>query len=84
MADTPMVTGLQLCHSDNFIPISPEILKWRVATPYRELVGSLMYLAVTTCPDIAFTVRQLSPFLDCYTSNHWSVAMRILRYLKGT
>ena len=83
-ADTPMIAGLQLCCPDNSAPESPKILKWRVAMPYRELMGSLMYIAVATRPDIAFTVRRLSSFFDCYTPDHWSAAMHIFRYLKGT
>ena len=83
-ADTPMVTGLQLRHPDDSAPKPPEVLKWRQQTLYRELVGSLMYLAIATRPDIAFAVSQLSSFLDCYTPDHWSAAVHILRYLKGT
>jgi len=47
-ADTPMVTGLQLRHPDDSAPKPPEVLKWRQQTLYRELVGSLIYLAVAT------------------------------------
>jgi hypothetical protein len=82
--DTPMVAGLQLRRPDPSAPEPPEVLKWRLQTPYRELVGSLMYLAVATRPDIAFAVGRLSSFLNCYTPDHWSAAVRVLRYLKGT
>jgi hypothetical protein len=83
-ADTPMIAGLQLRRPDDSAPVAPEIIKWRQQTPYRELVGSLMYLAVATRPDIAFAVGRLSSFLDCYTPEHWSAAVRVLRYLKGS
>lgn len=43
-----------------------------------------MYLAVATWPDIAFVVGHLSSFLDCYTLDHWSAAVHVLHYLKGT
>lgn len=49
--------------------------------PYRELIGSLMYLAVATRPDIAFPVAYLSQFNDCFNNEHWETAKRILRYL---
>lgn len=52
--------------------------------PYRELIGSLMYLAIGTRPDIAFAVNFLSQFNNCYTRDHWAARKRILRYLKGT
>jgi hypothetical protein len=53
-------------------------------TPYRELVGSLNYLAVTTRPDIAYAVGRLASFLNCYREEHWAAAIRVLRYVKGT
>jgi hypothetical protein len=52
--------------------------------PYRELIGSLMYLAIATRPDIAFAVGYLSRFLDRPTRKLWSAANRVLKYLKGT
>jgi hypothetical protein len=79
-----MVAGLQLHCPDESAPEAPEVVKWRLQTPYRELVGSLMYLTVATQPDIAFAVGQLSSFLDHYTLDHWSAAIHVLHYLKGT
>lgn len=52
--------------------------------PYRELIGSLMYLAVAIRPDIAFAVSSLSQFNDCHDETHWNSAKRVLCYLKGT
>lgn len=54
------------------------------STPYRQLVGCLMYVAIGTRPDIAYAVNKLSSFMDCYTSVHWHAALRVVRYLKGT
>jgi transposase InsO family protein len=83
-ADTPMVAGLQLRRPDKATLTSPEIVEWAERTPYRKLVGSLMYLAVATRPDISYAVSRLSTFLDCYSPEHWAAAIRVLRYLKGT
>lgn len=52
--------------------------------PYRELIGSLMYLSVGTRPDIAHAVSSLNQFNDCHTKTHWEAAKRVLRYLKET
>lgn len=52
--------------------------------PYRELIGSLMYLAVCSRPDIAHAVSYLSQFNNCYNYTHWAAAKRVLRYLSGT
>lgn len=55
-----------------------------VTFPYREAVGSLMFLAIGTRPDIAFAVSLVSRFLDCAAPIHVTAVKRILKYLKGT
>ena len=52
--------------------------------PYREMVGSLMYLMVSTRPDIAFAVGAVSRFASCYRAIHFTACKHILRYAKGT
>lgn len=52
--------------------------------PYRQAVGSLMYLAVATRPDLAFVVSFCSQFLDKSKKHHWLMIKRVLKYLKGT
>ncbi|KAL7724406.1 hypothetical protein ACLKA6_008753 [Drosophila palustris] len=52
--------------------------------PYQNIIGALMFLAVTTRPDIAYAVSFLSQFNANYNGEHWKAAKRILRYLNGT
>lgn len=52
--------------------------------PYRELIGSLMYLAVGTRADIAYSVGIASRFLENPTIVHEKAAKRILKYIKNT
>ena len=51
---------------------------------YASLIGSLMYAAVATRPDIAYAVYRLAS----YTANpdiiHWTAVKHVLRYLIGT
>jgi hypothetical protein len=54
--DTPMVAGLQLQRPNKNEPIPTEIAAWIAKTPYRSLVGSLMYLSVATHSDISYAV----------------------------
>lgn len=54
------------------------------AFPYREAVGSLMYLATATRPDIAFAVNNASRHLQDPRSCHWTAVKRIFKYVKGT
>lgn len=52
--------------------------------PYRELIGCLMYLMVTSRPDICAAVSYFAGFQCGATEEHWVHLKRILRYLKGT
>lgn len=52
--------------------------------PYQNLIGALMYLAVTTRPDITYAVSYLSQFNTNFDVEHWKAAKRVLRYIKGT
>jgi hypothetical protein len=52
--------------------------------PYRELVGSLMYISLGSRPDITFTVSYLSQFLDKPTESLWKAGKKVIRYLKET
>lgn len=52
--------------------------------PYKEAVGSLLYAATHTRPDISFSVNCLSRYMDNPSPDHWSAVKRVFRYLKGT
>jgi hypothetical protein len=51
---------------------------------YSQIIGSLMYLASTTRPDISFAVSKLSRFSSNPGTDHWRGIDRVMRYLKGT
>ena len=51
---------------------------------YRSLVGSLLYLANQTRPDIMFTVNILSRHMNAPTNQHWVCGKQFLRYLQGS
>lgn len=75
---TPIETG----HSLN----KPEVLEGDILTgiPYAEAVGSLMYCALATRPDLAQSLSILSKYNSCPREQHWQGVKRVLRYLKGT
>jgi len=51
---------------------------------YQSMIGSLMYAATATRPDIAHATHFLGQFSSQPTTTHLAAAKRILRYLKGT
>lgn len=52
--------------------------------PYREAIGSLMFLTIVSRPDITYAVNFLSRYLNKYNGGHWQAVKRIFKYLKGT
>ncbi|KAL7147678.1 hypothetical protein ABFS83_06G123400 [Erythranthe nasuta] len=52
--------------------------------PYANAIGSVMYLMVSTRPDIAYYVSCLSRYMYNPGLPHWEALKWLLRYLKGT
>lgn len=51
---------------------------------YSTLVGGLLSLATTTCPDIAYATGALSGFMHKPDMAHWRDAKYVLRYMSGS
>jgi hypothetical protein len=51
---------------------------------YSQIIGSLMYLASATRPDIAYAVSKLSQFVSNPGSEHGRALEQVMRYLVGT
>ena len=79
---TPMMPGLHL--SKDNCPKTDAEKKEMKSLSYINAVGSLMYLAVATRPDIAFTVGVLARFSTNPGKTHWNAVKHLMRYLKGT
>ncbi|KAL0462187.1 UNVERIFIED_CONTAM: putative mitochondrial protein [Sesamum latifolium] len=52
------------------------------ATMYRKLVGSLIYLTLTS-PDISFAIGVMSRYMQNPKKSHLEAVRRILRYVKS-
>ena len=79
-----METNMRLTVEDTDTDRRKEVPANSKLFPYRELFGSLMYLTTCTRPDIAFSVGQLSRYVQSPTQQHIGAAKRVLRYLIGT
>jgi hypothetical protein len=51
---------------------------------FMEIVGTLLYAAISTRPDIAHAVGQLTQHMQAPLRRHAVAAERVLRYLAGT
>lgn len=63
---------------------NPKIETSVINVPYREAIGSLLYLAGTTRLDITYAVNVLSRQQNNPTEEDWRCVKRIFRYLQGT
>lgn len=81
-ASTPLDPGIKISKKDCLGTHEEKEEMSRV--PYRELVGSLMYLAQSTRPDIAYATSKLSQYNSNPGKAHWHQAKHVLRYLRKT
>ena len=82
----PVSTPLDLgCHLDFTQQPATDVERLgMVDIPYRSAIGSLMYLATCTRPDLSAAVSELSKFGQNPGVVHWEGVKRVLRYLSGT
>ncbi|KAK2969837.1 hypothetical protein RJ640_000654 [Escallonia rubra] len=71
----PAETGVELRVDSNRKSVDP--------TLYKSMVGSLRYLTFTR-PDITYAVGLVSRYMERPKQDHFNVAKRILRYVRGT
>lgn len=51
---------------------------------YMSMVGSLLYAAMITRPDISYAVQALGRHLQATGEEHFAAAKRVMRYLQGS
>ena len=74
---TPADTNVKLVNDDGISkPVDP--------VKYQSMVGSLLYAAIATRPDIAQALGAVSKYNFCPTESHLTAVKRIFYYLKGT
>ena len=78
----PMDPSAPLSKSQSPVKLD-DIAKMR-NVPYREAVGSLMYAAMGTRPDITFTMSTVAQYSDNLGWKHWEAVKKNFRYLSGT
>src|SRR5882724_2311928 len=82
----PVTTPLDphIVLSKDLGPTSEEEKIWMKKIPYLTAVGSIIYAATATCPDVAYAIQHLSQF-NCNPGNaHWTTAQHVIWYLYAT
>ena len=69
-ASTPMDVNLKLSNDEG------DLLE------DQRLIGKLLYLIIT-CPDLSYSMNELSQFLVQPRTPHMVAAQRVLQYIKG-
>ncbi len=83
-AQTRQPTGATLSLTTDSQMTNEDCQQLKDHASYRALIGSLLYLALATRPDIAHPVAELARHVSNPTDDHWLGLKRILRYLCGT
>ena len=74
---TPMDLNVRLMADDGHSKLTDKV-------KYQSMVGSLLYVAIATRPDISQAVGAVSKYNAEPSEAHLTAVKRILRYLKGT
>ena len=65
-------------------PKTEEEIKHMERVPYRAAIGSLLYLANSTRPDISYSVGVAARYCANPGLAHWQGIVRIFKYIRGT
>ena len=76
-APTPAIIGMDL------VPLPSEPILSEDSM-FLHMLGSVLYLATVSRPDIMFVVGRLCKYMQCPRARHLGVLKRVFRYLKGT
>jgi histone deacetylase 1/2 len=77
LAQTPLSPTEPLSVNDGTPLVSDE------NTQYRSIVGALQYLTLTRS-NLFYSVNKVCQYLHAPTTEHWTTAKRILRYVRDT
>ena len=61
----------------------PEKLDEAVVAEYSSLIGSLIYMAINTVPQISYVMSALTRYMTRAMEAHLTYSQHVLRYLKG-
>jgi hypothetical protein len=80
---SPMARELKLSKND-LTTMTTTQQNYVDSFPYQSIIGALLYLAINTRPDIAYSVNSLARFNSCPTFQSCKAAIRVLCYVRDT
>ena len=80
---TPMDSGQPFYKAQSPVAGTEEALQM-LSLPYRELIGTLLWIANRTRPDISYAVDTLAKYTNSPAELRWKALLRVLGYLGKT
>ena len=77
------LTSLPACTTIDLRSLSEED-EDATGKPFREVVGSLLWIANQSRPDISNAVRAVARHSHAPKMKHWKAAVKVLKYLRET
>ena len=77
-------TDVNIILNTSMNAVSDSDIELMSSIPYRESIGSLLWLSMGTRPDITYAVSQVAKFNSDPGPQHWKAVKRIFQYLQQT
>ena len=77
-ASSEVILTKKMCSTD------PVEMERSSKLPYKSILGQLLYISITSRPDIATAVSACGHYSQNPGKEHWDALLQIVRYLQGT
>lgn len=84
LVNTPITQHFKLLDANSPKENDVEHKKMMATVPNSQAMRSLMYLMISTRPDVAYVASLVSRYMGDWGKRHWETIKWIIRYLKGT
>ena len=78
----PMSHGMHL--SKTQCPTMTDERECMSKVPYASAIGSIMYVMISTHPDVSYALSVMSRYQSDPGESHWTAVKNILKYLRRT
>src|SRR6185312_9393097 len=78
----PMSHGIHL--SKTQCPTTTDERERMSKVPYASAIGSIMYVMISTRPDVSYALTVMSKYQSDPGESHWTAVKNILKYLRRT